>query len=353
MKALESLALSPSRKPDVIRSTGIGSLPGTDIREAMTTVTGEFPDLVWLPELPARGVGADMIGRTASLLAEVSEDFAVAPTPTGWRFADRPGAAMRRANAFLREDLDTLEEFCHMATSDVKVQIAGPVTLAATIELMRGERAVRDAGALRDLVTAHRDAVLRHVIEVRRRLPKAQLIVQVDEPAMDAALRGLIPSQSGFTRLRALEEPLVRSWHAELAEALRNAGTLPWMHSCSPNWHFALAANAGYAALSGDFSLVRDADDDDLGTAIERGVTIIAGVIPVQSVAPRTEAPTVSPIRARFQRLGFNDQVLAKSVVVSTTCGLGQATWPEARIAMARTRAAAHVLADQLVDVSA
>ena len=340
----------------MIRNAGIGSLPGADVREAMSTVTGEFPDAVWLPELPSRGVGADMIGRAASLLAVVSEDFAVATTPTGWRFSDKPGAAVRRAQAFLREDLDVFEEFCHMANSEVKVQIAGPVTLGATIELPRGERAVKDIGAMRDLVGAHREAVLAHLRDVQRRVPSARVIVQIDEPAMDAALRGLLPTASGFSRLRALEEPLVRAWHQELVAAITSTGAVAWLHSCAPHWPLELATAAKYAGISGDFSLVRDADDEAFGVAVEQGVSIIAGVIPTDTAslktAPRTEEPTVAPIRARFQRIGFNDQALANSVVISTTCGLGRATWPAARIAMQRTNAAAHVLRDQLQDVN-
>jgi len=51
-------------------ATAIGSLPGTDPLEAARTVAGELPELPYLPELPARGVGADMIGRTAALLVD-------------------------------------------------------------------------------------------------------------------------------------------------------------------------------------------------------------------------------------------------------------------------------------------
>lgn len=339
----------------MIRSAGMGSLPGANVREAITTVTGEFPEAVWLPELPSRGVGADMIGRAASLLAVVSEDFAVTTTPTGWRFADKPGPAVRRAQAYLREDLDVFEELCHVANTNVKMQFAGPVTLGASIELPRGERAVKDIGAMRDLVAAHREALLAHIRDVQRRVPAARLIVQIDEPAMDAAMRGLLPSASGLSRLRPLEEPLVRAWHQELVEAISTTGATAWLHSCAPHWPFELAVAAGYTGISGDFSLVQDADDDAFGVAVERGVSIIAGVIPTDTASltsvPRTEGPTVAPIRARFQRIGFSDQALADSVVISTTCGLGRATWPAARIAMTRTRAAAHVLSDQLQDV--
>jgi hypothetical protein len=77
-------------------ATGIGSLPGTDSHEWSLTIAGELPDLPHVPELPARGPGADLIGRTMALLAEVAPDMAVETTPVGWRFSDAPGRATGR-----------------------------------------------------------------------------------------------------------------------------------------------------------------------------------------------------------------------------------------------------------------
>ena len=48
-------------------ATGIGSMPGTDIDEAQRLIMGELPLLPHLAELPARGAGADMIGRRPAL----------------------------------------------------------------------------------------------------------------------------------------------------------------------------------------------------------------------------------------------------------------------------------------------
>ena len=73
-------------------ATGIGSLPGTDIAEAQRIVLGELPDLPYLPELPARGPGADMIGRGGALLAELPVELYAAR----WRVASRPGHDLRR-----------------------------------------------------------------------------------------------------------------------------------------------------------------------------------------------------------------------------------------------------------------
>src|SRR5829696_5779608 len=87
-------------------ATGIGSMPGSDPREAARVVLGELPDLPHLPELPNRGVGADIIGRTAALLV----DLAIEEVPSGYRVASRPGSDHRRAVSLLRTDLDAFDE---------------------------------------------------------------------------------------------------------------------------------------------------------------------------------------------------------------------------------------------------
>ena len=79
------------------RATGIGSHPGTDVREVLKGVRELLGDghLPYLPELPARGPGADMVGRGAALLVEMPVDL----QPSGWRFVDRPGRDAERAAA--------------------------------------------------------------------------------------------------------------------------------------------------------------------------------------------------------------------------------------------------------------
>src|SRR3954465_7924248 len=102
-------------------ATGVGSLPGGDAREAARTATGAVETLPFLPELPARGPGADMIGRTLGMLVELYARV----EPSGWRFGDRPGRDTRRAKAWLGEDLDALEEFTQGYEGLLKVQAVG------------------------------------------------------------------------------------------------------------------------------------------------------------------------------------------------------------------------------------
>lgn len=201
-------------------ATSIGSLPGTDPREAARLVFGELPDLPHIPELPNRGAGADMVGRTAALLV----DFPVDVQPTGWRAVDRAGADLRRARSLLREDLDAVEEVAEGYAGPVKLQIAGPFTVAASLERPRGERVVADAGARRDLAQSLTEGTATHLAEMRKRLPAAELLLQVDEPILPTVLSGQIPTMSGLSRLPAVEETEVIDSLRELVTA---AGRTP------------------------------------------------------------------------------------------------------------------------------
>ena len=60
----------------MISVTGIGSWPGSDVREATVTTRDLLLDadglgLPYLPETPARGPGSDLLGRAAGLLVDL------------------------------------------------------------------------------------------------------------------------------------------------------------------------------------------------------------------------------------------------------------------------------------------
>jgi len=174
----------------------MGSLPGNDPFEAARTVVGELPDLPHLPELPGRGVGADIIGRGAGLLV----DIAVELVPSGYRVTARPGRDHRRAVDLLRTDLDAFEAAVEGAGSQppvVKVQSVGPWTLAASVELHSGHRVITDSGALREFAASLGEGLRVHADELSRRL-ETRVLVQLDEPSLPDVLAGGIPTPSGY-----------------------------------------------------------------------------------------------------------------------------------------------------------
>lgn len=173
-------------------ATGIGSLPGGDAREAAKTVTGSFEEFPYLAELPARGPGADMIGRSLGLLVDMYAHV----EPSGWRISDRPGRDSKRARSWLGEDLDALEEFTQGYTGKLKIQAVGPWTLAASLELHGGEAMLQDAGACRDLAGSLAEGLREHLADVRKRIPGADVVLQFDEPSLTAVLLGRVRSAS-------------------------------------------------------------------------------------------------------------------------------------------------------------
>src|SRR6202035_1959659 len=165
-------------------------MPGTDPAEAMRVVAGELPDFPFLPELPDRGPGADLTGRTAALLV----DMPVEVTLRGWRLAERPGRDLARARSMLASDLAVLQEVLQDFEGQVKIQLCGPWTLAATMEQTRTmNMALADPGAVADLTASLAEGAAAYAADVAKRVPGARVIVQFDEPALPAVAGGLMP----------------------------------------------------------------------------------------------------------------------------------------------------------------
>jgi methionine synthase II (cobalamin-independent) len=314
-------------------------MPGTDAREAARAVTGSLEALPHLPELPARGPGADMVGRSLGLLVEL---FARVE-PSGWRFGDHPGRDTRRARSWLGEDLDALEEYTQGRTGPLKLQAVGPWTLAASVELHSGEKALADPGAVRDIAGSLAEGLRLHLEDVRKRVPGAELVLQLDEPSLPAVLAGQVPTASGWQRLRAVDRQIAE----ETLRALVRAVEVPVVvHCCAPAVPLALLRRAGAAGVSLDAGLLTERDDDAIGEAVEGGTLLFAGVVP--SVEPGLSDPagSVSGVRTLWRRLGLDPALLAQRVVVTPSCGLAGASPAYARRALSHSVIAAQSLAD-------
>jgi len=324
--------------------TGVGSWPGTSPRQAAEVIVGELHTLPHLAELPARGVGADMIGRAGALLV----DIAIDTTPRGYRMAARPGAVSRRAANFLGEDIDALEEAWERAAmrgSDraVKVQAPGPVTLAAQLELPNGHRAITDSGALRDLTTSLAEGVAAHRAEVARRL-ECPVVVQFDEPSLAAALAGRLTGVTALTPVHPVDETVAVNL---LDECVAAAGTEVAVHCCSSELPWEVLRRSGIQAAGIDMSVVQSGALDGLGEFIDSGRTLMLGMLP--STAPKTTPSTeqlAQAAAALTDRLGFARALLSERFGVTPTCGLGGATSEWARSAVELAQRVADALAD-------
>ncbi len=328
-------------------ATGVGSMPGTDPREAADVVAGELPVLPALPELPARGVGADLIGRTAALLV----DLAVEVRPSGYRVTARPGRDQRRALDLLRTDLDAFDEACDPVRPPwVKVQAAGPWTLVASVELHTGHRVLTDRGAVREFAASLTDGLSSHVAEVAAR-SGAAVVLQLDEPWLPAVLTGDVPTPSGYGTVRAVSENAARDVLRELVAAV---GVPVVLHCCADRPPMTVLGAVGAAAVGVDATRpsVRGASAspaalDALGEVWDAGTPLFLGVVPNRDPGGRPTSRTLA--RTAFEladRLGFARERLAHLAVPTPTCGLAGADPDWARRALALCRE----LGENLVD---
>jgi methionine synthase II (cobalamin-independent) len=316
-------------------ATGVGSLPGADAPEALRLVLGELPEFAHLPELPGRGPGADLIGRSAALLVDMAFDL----TPAGWRLVPRPGVDQRRAREFLARDLDALADVADDYAGPLKVQAAGPWTLAAGLERSRGDRAVVDTGARRDLGQSLTEGLAAFAADVAARVPGARVVLQLDEPSVPAVLQGGLPTVSGFGKLPAVEAHVVEQ---ELAAVLAALPGPVVVHCCAPRVPLDLFRAAGAGALSFDLGLVQDLDA--VGSAVEAGVHLLPGVVPGSDADLAAPKASASRVQAWWRELGFPAEQLRAAVTLTPSCGLAGATPAYARAAMAHVREAAKYL---------
>jgi methionine synthase II (cobalamin-independent) len=316
-------------------ATGIGSLPGNDVREAARQVFGELP---WphLPELPGRGPGSDLVGRAGGLLV----DLPLETTAAGWRMAARPGRDLRRARGFLSEDLDALEEVGSGFAGPLKVQVAGPWTLAAGVETRSGHRALVDEGARRGLAESLAEGLRGHLADVATRVPGATLTLQVDEPSLPAVLAGAIPTASGFGTIRAVDPVEATALLATVIDAAGLAAAV-CVHCCAADAPLRLLHDLPVDAVSVDAALT---GTDRMAEWLDRGRVLLAGVVATDAVPPPSAGEVAAQVRSMVARTGFVVPEVLPRLVLTPACGMAGCTADAARTVMTTIRQAADLL---------
>jgi hypothetical protein len=353
-------------------------MPDVNPLEAARTVAGELPDLPHLVELPTRGPGADMIGRAAALLI----DIPVEVTTRGWRIAERPGRDLRRAKSMLSADLDAMEEVLDGYAGPLKIQLAGPWTLAGSLEQPHSlNKALTDPGLVADLAASLAEGAAAHVAEIRRRVPGATLLAQLDEPMLPFVAAGRVPTPSGLSTVRAVEEEFLRD---RLRQVLAATGAYTIVHCCAREFPFATVTGAGADAVSFDLTIVKQAQYDDLAETAEAGKGLLTGVLQTMDrffesgpppdadqaairraggrvvstrvgtgpVARWTPADTAKTVRDIWRRLALPPASCAAQVVLTPTCGLSDTLPAWARGVLRKCREAASILPELMEELT-
>ncbi|PZR52016.1 hypothetical protein DNL40_13435 [Xylanimonas oleitrophica] len=279
----------------MVTVSGHGPWPGGegDVLEAQLTVTGDLAELPagvgavpFLVQLTGRGPGADPVGRTAALLAEMPVELG----PHGWKLTDRPGTDQRRAEAFAREDLGALAIAAHGYAGPFALEVTGPWTLAATLWSARGDRVLADKGARRDLGLALAEGVRAQVAAVHEQVPgvaPSDVVVQLAEPQLGAVHAGVLPTFSGYSRLRAVPGPDVVEGLRPVVDAVHDVGARAVVHLGETWVGVPPVVLAGADGVGLDLGSLGAGGWNErawelVARAVEKGVGLWAGLPPAQ-----------------------------------------------------------------------
>jgi len=285
---------------------------------------------------------------------------------------------MRRARTMLSSDLDAMEEVLDGYQGPLKIQLAGPWTLAAAIEQPHSLKvALADPGLVNDIASSLAEGAKAHVAEVAKRVPGATLLVQLDEPSLPAVANGGIPSPSGLTRVREVDEEVLRAKLREVLDATR-AYTI--VHCCAPGYPFGIITGAGADAVSFDLGLLGHRDYDKLAETVEGGSGLLIGALSLSGLARDSARPsargevgerrpagqraddqertrptpegTANAIREVWQRIGLPPAGCAEQVVITPACGLAGVSPDQARDALRWCREAGRILPELMAELA-
>ena len=303
-------------------ATGIGSLPGDDPRAAAALVLELLPDLPHVPELPDRGPWAQLAGRASAVLVDLPVEWEGA----AWRVSMRAGRDIRRARALLAEDLDAVEDRLQGYEGPAKLQMCGPLTLAAVLELRGGMPAVSDASAAADLAASLSEGVREHLYDLRRRVPGAEWVVQLDEPALSAVTGGVVPRASGWGTVAPVESAAAGRLLGVVLGPLADDGVPLVIHSCAsdPDWvALTSGGNAGSRAVSVDLEAIDlEASAPAMGAWLDAGGTLWLGIDPLREGVGEAGASALGRVEGARSVLGIAPENLATSVALTPSCGI-------------------------------
>ncbi|WP_426999188.1 hypothetical protein [Pseudarthrobacter sp. N5] len=309
--------------PAEVTATALGPWPGEDPVESTRIIRGELggPHLPFLAELPDRGVGSDPLGRTASLLVEMSVDV----QPYGWRIVDRPGRDLLRARSALSTDINVLADVAgeeDQPAGEFKVQLCGPLSLAAGLHLHNGERALIDYGARRDIAASLAAGVGDYLRRVASSVPGARLVVQIDEPDIASVLAGTIPTSSGYRTLRSIDgQEATDSWRVVI-DAVRAAGAAEIVVSVPEiEAPFDRILAAGADGIAVPLKALTSRQWEQLAGAVEMGKRLWAGALQLDNGPMPKVADAVDTVWRPWRQLGLPASSL-RTIRVTPAAGL-------------------------------
>ena len=333
--------------------SGLGAWPGQEPLLAHQAVVdgladAPVPGLPHLAVLTDRGPWAAPIGRTLALAESTSASL----EPHGWRLGSS-SKEQHLAHSTLALDIEAFAIASSGYQGPVALPVLGPLSLAASVWLPVGERALADRSAVTDLSAALAVGVRRHAEAVAhgRGLGQADpdsqgvagTTIVLHEPFLEHVVRGGIPTFSGMSRLRTVEPTVASELLRNLVESWVGFDVV--LVVPANETAIAAARAAGVKRIATDLTALDRAGWDELATAVEAGIGVWASSVPHRrDDATPHPGQAARAILSPWRAVGL--ETTDWSLVLSARPGLGELSHQAARDTLRDVGRAAAALAD-------
>lgn len=320
----------PTAAPDGSRVPGLpgpavtvtATWPASEPLEAALAVLGDLTDVpdgvTGVPGVPARDE-RDGLVRTCTALDQLPVELG----PHGWKLADRPGRDAERIAARWRDDLEAFAIAASGYTGPVLLAATGPWTLASELYLARGDRVLTDHGAVREIAQALAAGMCARVADVRRLVPGAEVHVRLDESLIGQVNAGVIPTFSGYSRIRAVPGPDLVARLEPVVRALQAVGVRVAVHVGDAWLGIAPVALAGADGVGLRLGPWNERAWEHVARAVERGMDLWPVLAPPTS--SQCSGPDVRALADQllvpWRRIGLEARALDRTVLSLTGHG--------------------------------
>lgn len=291
-------------------SSGVGSLPHTELAAAVDDALRLTPELPAAPQLPRRHPREGMLAQVAHGLPGVTVDAEGASLQVDRRrlAAGDDGApldpeAWAGTLAFLRRAAELGHE------GPVKVQVTGPVTLG--LALVRGGAQPSRAFAVAGAVVRNRVHSL--LAEAAAVAPETPVVLVLDEPGLAAYPAGGFPLGADDT-IDLLSSGL----------AAAKAAAMAGVHCCgATDWRLVLHAGPDLISMPVDAAAGDDAAG--LSSFLDRGGWIAWGAVPTDRPLGEREDVhwrRLTGLWCDLSRNGCDPMLLRTQAILTPACGL-------------------------------
>lgn len=311
-------------------TTGIGSLPHQDAREAVNLVLKGF-DIPFWPQLPKRSLLEGMVPQFTEGMPQIRIDR----DGSVWAHRDSEEELQRFYESYtdstllaISEDYakglhEFLREIRKGRYKVIKGQITGPITFTLGIRLRDGNPLYFDE-ELREIALMVLKAKARWQIEIMK--PQTEnLLLFIDEPVL---------SVIGGSAYLAIAPEEVKRLIGELISSISEAGAIPGIHCCgSADWDMVI--HSGVRVLSFDayehFSSIL-AGSEAILDFLKKGGYLAWGIVPT------TESINKETVDSLTRRFFENMETLSKfvpqgllknQILLTPSCGMGSRTLEE------------------------